>query len=295
MIPRVRFGNTDLEVTRIGLGGFPFGGINEARDWNPFTPEGRRQAIATVHAALDAGINYVDTAPGYGQGNSESIIGEAIQARRDRIVLATKVGYQNLSPADVTASVEASLQRLRTDRLDVVQFHGGMYTGEQVDHILCGGLLDALLELREQEKLRFVGFTVEEPWTGRPLVASGAFDVAQIRYDLIYQSAALHLLDETREAGMGVTVMRPMTSGILQRIATYLAPEWQQARDLYEVALKFVLADSRVHVPLVGMRWPAEVEKNVAIASSFTPPLDVANLPRLTAGIYRTEDEEDGE
>ena len=262
MIPRVRFGNTDLEVTRIGLGGFPFGGINEARDWNPFTPEGRRQAIATVHAALDAGINYVDTAPGYGQGNSESIIGEAIQARRDRIVLATKVGYQNLSPADVTAS---------------------------------GGLLDALLELREQEKLRFVGFTVEEPWTGRPLVASGAFDVAQIRYDLIYQSAALHLLDETREAGMGVTVMRPMTSGILQRIATYLAPEWQQARDLYEVALKFVLADSRVHVPLVGMRWPAEVEKNVAIASSFTPPLDVANLPRLTAGIYRTEDEEDGE
>ena len=58
MIPTVRFGRTDLEVTRIALGGFPFGGVNRARNWDPFTAEGRAGAIRAVHAALDAGINY---------------------------------------------------------------------------------------------------------------------------------------------------------------------------------------------------------------------------------------------
>jgi len=292
MIPKVRFGRTGLEVTRLALGGFPFGGINRARNWDPFTPEGRATAVRTVHAALDAGINYVDTAPGYGSGNSESIFGEALAGRRGEAYLATKVGYgAETSAEDVTASVLASLKRLQTDYVDVIQFHGGMYTPEQVEHILRDGLLEALLALKAQGRVRFVGFTVEEPWTARPLIATGAFDVIQVRYNLIYQAAALHVLNEATDADLGVAVMRPMTSGMLQRIASYLAPEWQAARDVYEVALKFVLSDRRVHVANVGMRWPEEVARNVALAETFAPPYDVADLPRLTAGIYRTEDE----
>ena len=80
-----------------------------------------------------------------------------------------------------------------------------------------------------------------------------------------------------------------MTSGILQRIAESLAPQWS-AQDVYEVALKFVLSDSRVHVANVGMRWPDEVARNVALAESFVPPCDMADLPRLTAQIYQTDD-----
>ncbi|GAF77159.1 unnamed protein product, partial [marine sediment metagenome] len=76
MIPRARFGRTGLEVTRLALGGYPFGGVNRARGWDPFSPDGRAGAIRTIHAALDAGINYIDTAPSYGEGNSESIVGE---------------------------------------------------------------------------------------------------------------------------------------------------------------------------------------------------------------------------
>lgn len=291
MIPRVRFGRTGLQVTRIALGGFPFGGVNEARGWNPFTPAGRQTAIATVRAALDAGINYIDTAPSYGDGNSESITGEAIEGRREQCILASKVGYRGLSPEDVVASVEASCERLRTEVIDVIQFHGGMYTEEDVHHVLDEGLLAALQGVREQGRVRFLGFTVEEPWTARPLIASGQFDVVQVCYNLIYQGAALHVLDEARDADMGVAVMRPMTSGILQRIASYIAPRWQEAHDLYEVALKYVLSDSRVHVANVGMRWPEEVAKNVRLAESFQPPFDMAHLPRLTAAIYRTEDE----
>jgi len=290
MIPRARLGKTGLDVTRIALGGFPFGGVNRARGWDPFTPDGRATAIATIHAALEAGINYIDTAPGYGEGNSESIIGEATQGRRDRFFLATKVGYRGLSPADVTGSVEASLRRLRTDAIDVIQFHGGMYEPHDVAHILNEGLVDALQHLRERGLVRFLGFTAEEPWTAKPLIASGRFDVVQMRYNLIYQAAALHALDEAGPAGLGVAVMRPMTSGIVQRIAQYLAPQWSEA-DLYRLCLEFVLADSRVHVANVGMRWPAEVAANVALAESFRPAFDMAQLPRRTAMIYRTEDE----
>ena len=290
MIHRVQLGRTGLEVTRIGMGGYPLGGVNLARQWNPFTPEGRALAIRTVHAALDSGINYVDTAPGYGAGNSESIIGEALRGRRDTVVLATKVGWA-LSAAEVTASVDASLTRLETDVIDVIQLHGGMFTPADIEHILTGGPLEALCALRAQGKVRYLGFTTEEPWTGRPLIASGQFDMMQVRYNLICQQAAEHALDDARKANMGVAVMRPFTSGILQRIASYLAPEWQQAHDLYEVALKFVLSDSRVHVANLGMRWPEEVARNVQLAASFVPPVDIASIPRLTAGIYRTEDE----
>ena len=222
--------------------------------------------------------------------NFESIIGKATAGRRDQFVLATKVGYQG-SAAEVTASVQRSLRRLRTDVIDVIQFHGGMYTAVEVDHILNDGLLDALLDLRRQGAVRFIGFTVEEPWTAQPLIATGQFDVMQVRYNLIYQSAALHVLDQAREADMGLSTMRTMTSGILQRLARYIAPGWQEAHDLYETALKFVLSDSRVHVANVGMRWPHEVARNVDLLASFEPPFDVAELPRLTAHIYRTDDE----
>ena len=291
-LPKVRLGRTGLEVTRIGLGGFPFGGVNHARDWDPFTPDGRLAAIEVVHAALEAGINYIDTAPAYGKGNSESIIGEALVGRRSRVTLATKVGYRDATAESVSRSVEQSLQRLRTDTIDLIQFHGGMYTKPQADLILDGGLLDALVKLRDEGKVRFLGFTVEDPWTGLQLLESGHFDVVQVRYNLIYQAAALHLLDKATEADVGVTVMRPMTSGILQRIASCISPEWQQARDLYEVALKFVLSDSRVHVANVGMRWVEEVERNVRLASSYVPPVDMADIPRMTAGIYQAEDED---
>lgn len=290
MIPRTKFGKTGLEVTRIALGGFPFGGINRARGWDPFTTQGRAAAIKTVHAALDAGINFIDTAPGYGAGNSESIIGEATQGRRDQFVLATKVSYSGLSSDDVKASVEASLKRLQTGVIDIIQFHGGAYTQQQVKHILDDGLVDALYELRDQGKVRFVGFTVEEPWTALPLIASDRFDVMQVRYNLIYQAAALNALHDSREAKLGVSVMRPMTSGIFQRLTEYIAPRWDEAHDMYGVALKFVLSDSRVHVANIGMRWPEEVAKNVALAESFVPQFDMAELPRMTAHIYATDD-----
>jgi aryl-alcohol dehydrogenase-like predicted oxidoreductase len=287
----VQFGKTGLTVSRLGLGGYPFGGVNKAHDWDPFTPTGGAVAIATITRALDRGINYIDTAPSYGDGNSERLIGAVMRTRRDECVLATKVGWQ-LDKQAVIDSVEASLRRLQTDHIDVIQFHGGMFTAEDRDHILEGGPLTALQELRDSGKVRFIGLTAEEPWTARQFIDTGLFDMVQVAYNLIYQAAALHLLRDTAQRGTGVVSMRSMTSGIFQRLAQQLAPEWQQGRDIYTVCLQFLLADPRVHVLNVGMRWSEEVDRNVRIAEEFVAPLDVAELPRLTAGIYRLEDTE---
>ncbi|MGI8644553.1 MAG: aldo/keto reductase [Thermomicrobiales bacterium] len=287
---QVELGRTGLQVSRLGLGGFPFAGVNHARGWDPYTEDGRRDAVSTIHRALDRGINYIDTAPGYGDGHSEAIIGEAMRLRRDQCVLATKVGWQGFDEAAVIASVQASMHRLQTDYVDVVQFHGGRYTPADVEHVMHGGPLDALRTLRERGQVRFIGFTAEEPWTALPLLKSGAFDVVQLAYNLIYESAALHALDEATRQGTGVVTMRTMTSGILQRMLQYLAPEWIDARDPYEVCLSFVLSDPRVHVALVGMRWLDEVDTNVRFVERFVPGLDVSLIPRLTAGVYGAED-----
>ena len=288
----VQFGNTGLSVSRLGLGGYPFGGVNTARDWDPFTPAGGAVAIAAINRALDRGITYIDTAPSYGDGNSERLIGEVMRTRRDECVLATKVGWQGLDKRAVIASVDASLRRLQTDHIDVIQFHGGMFTAQDRDHILDGGPLAALEELRAGGKVRCIGLTAEEPWTARQFLDTGHFDMVQVAYNLIYQAAALHLLRDTEQRGTGVVSMRSMTSGIFQRLARQLAPEWQEGRDVYTVCLQFLLADPRVHVVNVGMRWPGEVDRNVRIVEEFAAPLDVSELPRLTAGIYRAEDAE---
>jgi len=292
MMKRVKFGATGIEVSRIGLGGFPFGGVNKARNWDPYSSEGRKTAIATIHKALDLGINYVDTAPGYGNGHSETLIGEVMKTHRDECFLATKVGWRGMDKNAVMASVHNSLKRLQTDYVDVIQFHGGMYTLEDYEHIFNGGPLDGLRTLKEKGKVRFIGLTSEEPWTVRPFINSGEFSVVQMRYNLIYQSAALHALDEANERGLGVVTMRSMTSGIFQRIVRFLAPEWQEARDVYEVCLKFILSDPRVHIANVGMRWPEEVEQNVKLVETFEQLFNISQLPRLTAGIYKAEDAE---
>jgi aryl-alcohol dehydrogenase-like predicted oxidoreductase len=282
-------GRTGLRVSAIGLGAGPFGIVNRAADWDPWSEEGRRTAIATVHRALERGINYVDTAPGYGDGHSEDILGEALANRRDRVILATKCPWRDAEPASVRESVHASLRRLRTDYLDVVQLHGGTF---EIDVARTLEVLTPELErLRDEGKTRFIGFTTEEPWPARPLIASGRFDLAQLRYSLIYQEPAMHALPEASAAGLGVAVMRPLTSGVLQREVRALEPS-RSIEKVYELTLKFVLADSRVHVANVGMRWPHEVDRNVDLAESFEPQIDIAGVPRLTVDLYRAEDDE---
>lgn len=292
-VQKVALGNTGLMVSRLVLGGYPFGGVNHANDWDPWSTKGKNTVIETVSHALDRGINYIDTAPAYGGGKSEELIGEVMKSRRDECVLATKVGWDGMSKKDVLDSVHASLTRLNTERLDIVQLHGGMFTPAEYAQIVNGGPLEALRDLQEAGKVGFIGVTAEEPWTARQFI-DGNFDVFQLAYNFIYQGAARHILNDTKVAGVGVVTMRTMTSGILQHLASYLAPEWQDAHDLFEVSLKFVLSDSRVTAPIVGMRWPSEVDWNVDFVETFEPTFDLADLPRMTADVYSAQDAGNG-
>jgi aryl-alcohol dehydrogenase-like predicted oxidoreductase len=289
---RRRFGRTGLEVTPIALGGWPFGVVSKSHQWDPFSAEGHRTAVATVHEALDRGIGYIDTAPSYGDGNSESIIGEVMKTRRAECVLASKTRWQDLGEAEVIASVHDSLRRLQTEVIDVIQFHGGVYTPEDREHILTGGPLRALERLRQEGKIRFIGVTAEEPFSVRELIRTGRFDVIQMNYNFIYQASALHVLEDIGEQNMGVVTMRSMTSGILERLVKLLVPGGEIPGGTWELALKFLLSDSRVHVANIGMRWPHEVRQNVDLVDNFVPPVDLAELPRSARGIYRVEDED---
>jgi aryl-alcohol dehydrogenase-like predicted oxidoreductase len=194
------------------------------RGWNPKSDEGREVVHNTINTALDRGINYIDTAPAYGDGYSETLVGEVMKDRRDDCVLASKVWYE-LDHKGVVDSVESSLKRLQTDHIDLLQVHGRMYTPAEVEHILHGGPLEALVELRQAGKIGHIGVTTEEPWTVIPFLEHDAIDVYQIAYNIIYQAAARHFLIEAAKVNAGVVTMRTMTSGIFQREAGFLAPE----------------------------------------------------------------------
>lgn len=283
-----RLGRTGLLVSPIALGGSAFTYVNRAQGWDPTTVHGRALVHRMLNTALDSGINYFDTAPAYGEGLSETLIGEVMKTRRHDCVLASKAWYA-LDHQGVVDSVHASLKRLQTERIDIVQIHGRMYTPAEVAHVLHGGPLDALRALRADGKIGHIGITTEEPWTVLPFLAEPDVEVFQIAYNFIYQAAARHFLVEAVKVDAGVVSMRTMTSGILQREASFLAPHWT-ADELYEVALKFVLSDSRVHAGIIGTRWPHEVEQNLRIARDWVPPVDFATMPRLTSEVFQTED-----
>src|SRR5690349_9795032 len=123
-------GRTGLQVSEVGFGGAPAGLSNYIERWNAAGNEEERDVIEAVRTALDLGINYFDTAPGYGEGQSESLIGRGVTGRRDECILATKTAICN--PSDIIWSVEASLSRLQTEVIDVLQFHGSGYAPAEV-------------------------------------------------------------------------------------------------------------------------------------------------------------------
>lgn len=288
MLARRKLGRTGLMVSPIALGGAAFAYQNLSAGWDPFTDAGRAVAHETINTALDLGINYIDTAAHYGNGFSETLVGEVMRSRRGDCVLASKVWHE-LDHQGVIDSVRQSLDRLQTDQIDIMQVHGVAYSAAQAAHI-AGPVLDALTELKAQGLIRHIGITAEESWTLIPFAARPDIEVFQIAYNVIQQAAGRFFLAEAAKVDAGVVTMRTMTSGIFQHQMSLLAPEWQGARDLYEVSLKFVLSDSRVHSGIVGARWPDEVRQNLDLIRDWQPPCDLAAMPRTTLAVYQSQD-----
>ncbi len=282
-------GNTGLNVSRLGLGGTSYGMRHDVVGWRPDTPDGRAEAINTIRYALDQGINYVDTAPAYGDGLSEQIVGAALRGRREQVVLASKVS-PDLDAAGIRSSVQDSLRRLQTTWLDVIQFHGGTYSPEQTRRLLNDGPLETLEALRDEGKVRFLGFTsTEDQWPSAGMMRSERFDMCQLQYNLIQQAAAQHALPTAAAMGLGVAVMRPLASGAWGELTRALAFPWDNDEQACRVALRFLLSDSRVHVINAGMRFVHEVQANVRWINNDEPTFDVAQLPRSVGQRYRRD------
>jgi len=130
-------GRTGLLVSEVGMGGAQFGLTNYMGAWDAYSEEAQRDTTTTIHRALELGYSYFDTAPGYGDGRSEEMVGRALAGHRDEVVIATKVSRGDWAPDAIYRSVEESLRRLRTDVIDVIQFHGGWYHQEDVDAVLA--------------------------------------------------------------------------------------------------------------------------------------------------------------
>ena len=276
-------GRTGLRVSEVGVGGAQFGIPNYMGRWDPFDEQAQRDTGATIHRALELGYNYFDTAPGYGDGRSEELVGLALKGHREQAIIATKVSSGSWSPVQIRQSAEESLRRLQVEVIDVIQFHGGWYNRDEAEVILDRGGLDTFQRLCEEGKVRFLGFTCEGPSGGvERLIATGAFDTMQVRYSLMFQHPSdfendegiIRLADAQR---MGIILMRPLTSGVFQKLMASAFPQIPQ-EDVGRLLLNYVLSDPYVDIALIGMREPRYVELNDAISDDASSRLDLPAL-----------------
>lgn len=202
-------GNTGMKVSRLGLGGAPLGG-----DFGGVTDQ---EVVDVVHAAMDLGINFIDTAPLYGKGESERRIGLALSGgKRDKVILATKAVMRGeaYSYDNTIRCVEESLRRLRTDTIDLIQLHEAEMT--TFDEAMAGTVA-AFLKLKEQGKVRAIGVNAGKLDLLEPYIRTGEIDTVQIwgRYNLIDQTAKDQLFAIAREHGIGIINGSVLAMGIL--------------------------------------------------------------------------------
>lgn len=206
VIPRRVLGKTGVKVSALILGGVV--AMKEA-------PTARFHPAELANAALDAGINYFDTAPAYGNGQSERNYGEVLETRRNEVFLATKTGNRSYDGA--MREVETSLKRLRTDRLDLLQIHGVKAEEDFTKWEKPDGVLKALCKLRDEKVTRFIGVTGHESAESmRRAIELFDFDTVLTTFNpttrrLPYQRLVLPL---ARKKKMGILAMKVMGGGL---------------------------------------------------------------------------------
>ena len=276
-------GRTGVEVSELGFGGAGAGLENYLRRWDPSDGDNTQAVDAALSRAVELGVNFFDTASLYG---SEPAYGRALKPHRDRLFLASKA---RVTDADgVRASVVGSLERLQTDYLDLLQFHGEIYTDEQVEDILKpGGVLAGMQALKDEGIIRFIGLTAECVNANLSrLVATGKFSVLQIQYNLLFQNPyepgrRAGVMCEAEEQGMGIAIMRPFTGGTFARWLKWVYPGIEERLDLaklLESLLTFVLSNPLTDVAIVGMRSVERVEQNCAVVDDLDRRIDLGAL-----------------
>jgi aryl-alcohol dehydrogenase-like predicted oxidoreductase len=283
-------GKTGIEVSEIGLGLWAAGG-----HWGPVDDAASMRAIET---ALDAGVNFFDTADVYGDGHSELLLGKAMQGRRDQFIVATKIGWQDYdgernrsaytTVEKLIAGVESNLRRLNTDYIDIIQNH--IFYSEPNTSVFIEGFL----RLREQGKVRAYGASSSDFEFLRKFNANGQCATLQIDYSILNRTAEQDIFPYCRENHIGVIVRGGLAMGLLTgkfnadsafpegdfRQAWQTDPDQRQqfledladverlrkiteGRTLAQCALGFILSNPDVSVVIPGGRSARQVRENV--------------------------------
>jgi uncharacterized protein len=254
-IPTRPFGRSGEQVSIIGFGGFHVG-----------LPETDGAAVRLVHAAIDAGITFMDNAWDYNDGLSETRMGKAIADRRDQVFLMTKVCTHGRDGKVAMRQLEDSLRRLRTDHLDLWQIHEVVFDDEPAKHFARGGVVEALDRAREQGKVRYVGFTGHK---------SPALHMAMLEHDYQWDSCQLplncfdasfrsfeeHVLPELARRGIAPIGMKSLGGdgrAVKAKVVT--------AQDALAYAMSLPVA-----TVVSGMESMRVLQQNVSVAQGFRP------------------------
>jgi methylglyoxal reductase len=226
MIMKYRqLGQTDIKVSAIALGTWAIGG----GPWWGNSDE--KESINTIHAALDAGINLIDTAPAYEFGLSESIIGKAIKGKRDKVILATKCGLwwkdtrgvlffeisgksvtRSLRPDTIRLEVEDSLRRLGTDTIDLYQTH---WPSIDPDKTPIADTMDCLLKLREEGKIRAIGVSNATIDDMDAYQSVGVISSCQPRFSMLDRGIEADILPYCHKNNISILAYSPLEQGLL--------------------------------------------------------------------------------
>ncbi|WP_027084878.1 aldo/keto reductase [Cohnella panacarvi] len=270
-----RIGGSELLVGEIGLGCMSLG-----------TEE--RMAIGILHEALDRGVNLLDTADLYDAGRNEELVGKAIRGRRDRVVLATKVGNRRVpgrsgwswdpSKAYILSAVQESLRRLGTDYIDLYQLHGGTLDDPIEETI------EAFEQLKKEGVIRAYGISSIRPNVIREYVARSGIVSVMNPYSIVDRRAEEDVLPLLRESGISVIARGPLSSGALAanrepdkgvpdyeleelvRLRVRLEPLTNDGRSLTQLAIRYSLSHPAVAATVPGASSREQLILNLAAA-----------------------------
>lgn len=302
-----RLGKTGWQVSTISMGCWGIGG-----QWGLVEEQ---EAIRTIHAALDLGVNLFDTADSYGLGVSEELVGKALRDRRDKAYIATKVGNFGRrigaalgfdTPHHVYLCCDASLGRMKIDTIDLYQCHIGDLRDPAI-------FLEAFERLIEQGKIRAYGISTNSLAVARAFNRAGGCAAVQLNYSLLNQSAARDLLPWCAENDIGTLIRGPIAQGILagkftpaNQFDDTVRVGWNEGegraqflqrlerveqlrflerpdRALAQAALQWVLANPAVTCAIPGAKNVTQITSNAAAADGGLTGEELTRLETLTA------------
>lgn len=237
-LPRTVLGRTGLTVTRLGIGGAYCNSVDGYR------------------SALDCGVNYVDTARAYRNGEDEKVIGQAIQGRRDDLILATKTLKRDAESA--RSELETSLRLLGTEYIDIYQLHHLNTQADRDQALGPGGAIEAVQKAREEGLVRFIGVTGHDWVQVQKAIATGLFDTVLCWYNCAMKEPEDTVFPETRARNVGVVIMNASRNDKL-----FGGPDAPAPEQFY----RYVLSHEAVHVTVMGLR---DVDRFCRIASALS-------------------------